>query len=425
MLPLNLISQNGSLNNPTHLLANLQKLKEGNVNGVMTDVWWGLVEVSPRNYKWDPYLQLASMVKQVGLKLQVVMSFHQCGTNVGDACYIPLPSWVLSVGKSNPDMFYRDSQRGVDTEYLSLGIDNIGLFDGRSPVQIYSDFMNQFASTFAQYIPSTIDQIQVGLGPSGELRYPSYQLQNNKWTYCGVGEFQCYDKYMLEDLKKAATNAGHPEWGNGGPNNAGSYNSRPFETTFFSDNGGDNYASPYGEFFLNWYSSKLIQHGDSILSLASSTFNSLGASVAAKVSGIHWWYKTNSHAAELTAGYFNTDQQNAYQMLANMFAKYKIVFDFTALEMVDSDTSCASGPQELVKQTILAAAQAGIAYAGENALELCSNQCNTNGFNEIYQEATQYGKISRFTYLRISDNLLYNNANWQIFTNFVNRMQNA
>ena len=28
-----------------------------------------------------------------------------------------------------------------------------------------------------------------GLGPAGEMRYPSYQLQDNKWQYCGIGEY--------------------------------------------------------------------------------------------------------------------------------------------------------------------------------------------------------------------------------------------
>jgi len=31
--------------------------------------------------------------------LQVVMSFHACGGNVGDNAQIPLPQWVLQVGK--------------------------------------------------------------------------------------------------------------------------------------------------------------------------------------------------------------------------------------------------------------------------------------------------------------------------------------
>ena len=34
------------------------------------------------------------------------MSFHECGGNVGDACDIPLPPWVISAGKQN-DAFYK------------------------------------------------------------------------------------------------------------------------------------------------------------------------------------------------------------------------------------------------------------------------------------------------------------------------------
>ena len=38
--------------------------------------------------------QLLELCKEVGLKAQLVTSFHQCGGNVGDTCNIPLPSFV-------------------------------------------------------------------------------------------------------------------------------------------------------------------------------------------------------------------------------------------------------------------------------------------------------------------------------------------
>jgi len=121
--------------------------------------------------------------------------------------------------------------------------------------------------------------LKVGLGPAGEMRYPSYQLQDNKWTYCGIGEFQCYDSYMLASLKAAAngvsvfktdssltrqhenlfklidsiSKVGQPNWGNGGPDNAGTYDSTPSQTEFFSSGGYNNYESNYGQFFLGWY----------------------------------------------------------------------------------------------------------------------------------------------------------------------------
>lgn len=85
----------------------------------------------------------------------------------------------------------------------------------------------------------------------------------------------------------------------------GTYNSNPDQTGFFSDSGSDNYRSPYGQFFLGelfksvqrayscvgWYSEKLLQHGEAILSAASNIFRRYpNVGIAAKVSGIHWWY---------------------------------------------------------------------------------------------------------------------------------------
>jgi beta-amylase len=55
------------------------------------------VERAPRQYSWTGYRQLFEMVRGAGLKLQVVLSFHACGGNVGDLAQVPLPSWVLQV----------------------------------------------------------------------------------------------------------------------------------------------------------------------------------------------------------------------------------------------------------------------------------------------------------------------------------------
>lgn len=48
--------------------------------------------------------------------------------------------------------------------------------------------MNAFASKMSSFInDGTIDNIQVGTGPCGELRYPSYP--SAKWTFPGIGAF--------------------------------------------------------------------------------------------------------------------------------------------------------------------------------------------------------------------------------------------
>jgi hypothetical protein len=57
---------------------------------------------------------------------------------------------------------------------LSLGCDEVPLFWGRSPVDMYRDFMDAFANAFQHMFGTVITEITVGLGPAGELRYPSY-----------------------------------------------------------------------------------------------------------------------------------------------------------------------------------------------------------------------------------------------------------
>lgn len=85
-----------------------------------------------------------------------------------------------------------------------------------------------------------------------------------------ISSLQCYDKYLQESLQRAAKLRGHSFWARG-PENAGEYNSRPHETGFFCERG--DYDSYYGRFFLHWYAQSLIDHADSVLSLASLAFD--------------------------------------------------------------------------------------------------------------------------------------------------------
>lgn len=80
---------------------------------------------------------------------------------------------------------------------------------------------------------------------------------------------------MLADLRAAARAAGHPEWGHGGPHDAGHYNSRSWETGFFVSQGG-NWQTEYGHFFLSWYSGLLVRHARRILGVAAEVLNTPG-----------------------------------------------------------------------------------------------------------------------------------------------------
>ena len=69
------------------------------------------------------------------------------------------------------------------------------------------------------------------------------------------------------DLEQRAREVGRPPLPRG-PHDAGSYNSRSWETGFFVSQGG-SWSSEYGGFFLGWYSGLLVAHADRVLGAAS------------------------------------------------------------------------------------------------------------------------------------------------------------
>ncbi|CAI9772454.1 unnamed protein product [Fraxinus pennsylvanica] len=402
------------------MYASLFALKNAGVEGVMVDVWWGLVEKEgPLKYNWEGYAELVKMVQKLGLKLQVVMSFHQCGGNVGDSCSIPLPPWVLEEMSNNPDLVYTDKSGRRNPEYISLGCDSLPVLRGRTPIQVYSDYMRSFRERFNHYLGNVIVEIQVGLGPCGELRYPAYPESNGTWRFPGVGEFQCYDKYMRASLAAAAEAIGKTDWGLEGPHDAGQYNQLPEETGFFQREG--TWNTEYGYFFLEWYSGKLVEHGDKILSAAQGIFEGTGAILSGKVAGIHWHYKTRSHAAELTAGYYNTRNRDGYLAIARMLSKHGVVFNFTCMEMRDGEqperANCS--PEGLVRQVKMATKSAGTQLAGENALE----RYDSGAYSQVLatDRSDSGNGLTAFTYLRMNKRL-FEAENWSKFDEFVKNM---
>lgn len=407
MLGLDTVTSRGTLKDASGLGSKLDQLKSANVDGIMADMWWGVTEPQAKSYNFDAYKQIVQMVKDRSMKVQFVTSFHQCGGNVGDDCNIPLPSFV----HNSNGIWYKDQSGNEDKEYISLFADEVTV-SGRTPLQMYKDWFTALASEFSSDLGNTISELQIGMGPAGELRYPAYQLAH--WSFCGVGAFQVWDDHALASFRSAASAAGHSEW-DSPPTDAGDYNSQPSQTSFFNS----GYKSEYGHFFLDWYFSSLKQHGAAVLSSARSAVGR-NVALAAKVSGIHWWYNSPHHASELTAGYYNTNNRDAYAELAKVFKDNgNAALDFTCLEMADSEqpAKCASGPEELVNQVANAASSKGIHFNGENALP----RYDTTAYNKILSYKS---RLSGFTYLRLSDTLLQGD-NFNNFKNFVNQMHNG
>jgi beta-amylase len=83
-----------------------------------------------------------------------------------------------------------------------------------------------------------------------------------------------------------------------------------------------------------------------------------------KLAGVHWWFKSRSHAAELTAGYYNPRELNGYRPILEVLAKNGACVNFTCVEMRDCEHPPESkcSPQGLLTQVSAALGSVG---AGE------------------------------------------------------------
>ncbi|CAN4106198.1 unnamed protein product [Withania somnifera] len=298
-LPLDAVSSTNTINHAKAIAAGLKALKLLGVDGIELPVWWGVAEKETMGkYDWTGYLALAEMIQKLGLKLHVSLCFH-----ASEEPKIPLPEWISRIGESDPSIFFKDGSAQNYKDCLSFAVTDVPVLDGKTPVQVCKEFCESFKTAFSPFMGTTITGISVGLGPEGELRYPSHHNPSKMNNHLGAGEFQCYDKYMLNSLKQYAESSGNPLWGLGGPHDAPGYDQQPMTSNFFKENAG-SWETTYGNFFLSWYSEQLISHGSQLLSLASETFHDVPISICGKIPLVHSWYRTRSHPSELTSGFY-------------------------------------------------------------------------------------------------------------------------
>lgn len=74
------------------MMLSLRALAAAGVEGVVVEIWWGLVERNePRVYDWRGYRELVAMAAMCGLKVRAVLAFHQYGRGPGD------PNWYVVI----------------------------------------------------------------------------------------------------------------------------------------------------------------------------------------------------------------------------------------------------------------------------------------------------------------------------------------
>lgn len=91
-----------------------------------------------------------------------------------------------------------------------------------------------------------------------------------------------------------------------------------------------------------------------------------------KIAGIHWWFRSRSHAAELTAGYYNTATRDGYGAVVELCVKHQFSLTLTCVEMCDTQhpPPAQCGPEGLLKQVRSLCAARGVPLSGENALPI-------------------------------------------------------
>lgn len=422
----------------------LVEAKKLGVHSVSSDVWWGLIEPKEGQYRWQYYDKLADHITKSGLKWTPILSFHQCGGNVGDNVYVPVPEWVWSkmatkLGSERAAQYV--SERGnASKEFVSAWATDQVLGD-------YANVMRAFQNRFASKAPN-IAEINVSLGPAGELRYPSYNSHDmnppNPGGFPGYptrGSLQSYSETARESFRQwALSKYGGIE----GLRTAWSIPNLTAENINPPSNAGDFFALEdykklqYGRDFFDWYSDSLINHGQKVLTTALDVFGSKqsafrGIDIGAKIPGVHWHLGDlkpdggvvfDGRLAELTAGLIRTSgndwnadsEGRGYRPILSMFKQLqsekspggsRVVPAMTALELQDGQDPQMNAhalPHTLAKWVGQEAQRQNMELKGENALSFTLHDpAAWDRMRSLLILPDQQGYYSGLTLLRMGD----------------------
>lgn len=390
-----------------HFKNQLYEIKALGATGVSTDIWWGLVEKQDGQFNWHYYQVLSDLIIQAGLKWVPILSFHQCGGNVGDTCNVPIPNWLWD--KYGHDAMSKSEQGNYSREFLSV-------WSTQTAIGEFYDVMNSFKQNFSHKMEN-IYEINVSLGPAGELRYPSYNSHDNGTGYPTRGALQAYSNPAVQSfreyIKRKYLNIDTVNfmWGF----NLNSFDQVAPPNPYFFFRQKEQYTN-YGKDFYTWYSQSLREHGKRILGAAIDTFRQFGhIQLGFKVPGVHWRAAPGAdRMAELNAGLVSTDQDifsdqtgHGYNRIIGIVNELKneknfhnINFHFTCLEMdnFEGPAHAQSYAKALVFWVAQEAQRQGVRILGENALAgtLYSQRAWDNIADALY-----FGNYDGVTFLRM------------------------
>jgi hypothetical protein len=265
----------------------------------------------------------------------------------------------------------------------------------------FKNFYRQFARHFASY--DGIIELNLSLGPSGELRFPSYLAGDPRSDFPTRGAFAFYGEaaansfreFVLE--KYGGLEGVNEAWKDILPSPLTNIEEirvpdpstlgNPDATTGFFAEG--HHVKRYGKDLFDWYHGALIRSGELQLTWAAEVFKETfpGVPLSMKIPGVHWRTAKNSdRAAELAAGLISTGKStfstepeklgDAYESILSMVKRVtektgvEIVTVFTAVEMLDDPEAfnSKSMAESLAGGVIRLARSMGLKIYGENAL---------------------------------------------------------
>ena len=401
--------------------AQIKTAKEYGVDAVSVDIWWGKVETSDQVFDWSYYDTLFAKIKAQGLKVVPILSFHTCGGNVGDECNFPIPGWLWGkytgatlngVTLDGNGLKYKSEQGNFSSETIQAWADPLVVGE-------YSAFATAFKSKYGTAYANDFQEINVSLGPAGELRFPSYNSHDTGAGYPSRGALQAYSPLAVADFrtsimaKYGTLAAVNTAWGSSltsttqinPPSDAG---------YFFSS--GDYKNIRYGKDFIDWYNQSLITHGRTILNAVSSALGTSfpGTPLGYKVPGVHWAMTNPAYprAAEVAAGLVQTSVDMNADATGHGYAKIvelaqqitttrPVILHFTCLEMANTDVAPHySRAQDLVFWVANYAGSKGVPIKGENALS--GGVSSSAGWDQIVN-AFDWAPYTGLTVLRVAN----------------------
>lgn len=408
--------------------ADLRTVSSYGVDAVSVDVWWGDVEQRDNVFSWGYYDRVFREIKLAGLDIAPILSFHQCGGNVGDDYTSLLPSWLWKKYADRRVGGVRLGLKGLQhrSEQGNWSAETVSGWGDQVVRREYVDFTKAFVRRYDGVYGREISELNVSLGPSGELRYPSYNSHDTGSGYPTRGALQSYSPLAQADFRAYAKRSYgslkrlNRAWGT--DYRTWQRVASPTDADDFFDSG-DYRSSRYGLDFVDWYNGSLVDHGRRMLTTVTRAVGDglKYADIGYKVPGIHWQMASGSpypRATEVTTGLIQTSvREQAWatghgyariiELAGDVPTRRKVVMHFTALEMDDNNPGepVDGLPPYSLAKTLVGwigdyAARVGTPLKGENALN--GGLYGDRGWDNITDAFEQWG-YEGLTVLRMVD----------------------